>query len=172
VHTRRAAKVHVCVCLMSLPKLDIIEESIATDELDVPTYKRIGNLVLVPLILSVLKMLKRKADVVVIRELSSADEVPLATCVGVISGRPSFGVSETGAGLGKFAKWNGIKRAGLVKIRGHRTALGVVAGHLMTLKDAADIVRATAVKTRLPEPVRNAGMRVRSWEREWRRVNL
>jgi deoxyinosine 3'endonuclease (endonuclease V) len=32
--TRRASKVHVCACLMSCPRLEVIEEVIATDELD------------------------------------------------------------------------------------------------------------------------------------------
>jgi hypothetical protein len=34
------------------------------------------------------------------------------------------------------------------------------------------LTRASAKETRLPEPIRNAGVRVRAWEREWRRVNL
>ena len=170
--TPQASKVHVCVCLMSFPKLEELEDAVATDEMDMVLYRNLGNLVLVPLVLSVLKMLKQKVDVIAVRETSLAEEIPLSSYIGVISGRPSFGVSERAGNLKRVAKWNGVQRAGLLKIRGHRTAIGVVAGHLMTLKDASTLARACARETRIPEPVRNAGTRIRAWEREWRRVNL
>jgi deoxyinosine 3'endonuclease (endonuclease V) len=128
--------------------------------------------VLVPLILSVLKMLKGNPDAVMLRELSVKEEIPLASYVGVISGKPTIGITEKPSSLKTLAKWEGVKRAGRVKIRGHKTPLGVIAGHLTNFKDAAALVKATAVETRLPQPVRSAGLRARAWEREWRRVNL
>jgi deoxyribonuclease V len=172
VLTPKAAKVHVCASLMSFPRLEILEEAIATDEMDMSVQRNLGNIILVPLILSVLKMLKRKVDVVMIRELSLKEEIPLSSYVGVISGKPSVGISERGSSVRRLSKWNGVKRGGPVKIRGHKTTVGVIAGHLMTFKDASSLVRACIKETRMPEPVRNAGMRVRAWEREWRRVNL
>jgi deoxyribonuclease V len=169
--TQRASKVHVCACLMSFPKLEVLEEAIATDELDLHVYKDLGNVALVPLILSVLKMLKKNVDVIVVREVSLGENTPLASYVGVISGKACFGVSERASTLSKIASWEGQRRAGAVKIRGHRTAVSVIAGHHLTLKDATALVKACARETRLPEPLRNAGARVRAWEREWRRVN-
>lgn len=172
VLTPRASKIHVCACLMSFPNLDILEEAIATDEMDMRVLKELGIVAVVPLALSVLKMLKRNFDVVAVRELSLGEAIPLASYVGVISGKPSYGVSERASNLAKLARWEGIRRAGAVKIRGHRTAVRVIAGHNIGLKDAAAITKACARETRMPEPIRNAGTRVRAWEREWKKVNL
>lgn len=172
VLTPIAQKVHVCTCLASFPKLRVLEEAIATDELDMIGRHDLGNVVLVPLILSVLKMLKGSPDVIMLKELSVKEEIPLASYVGVISGKPAIGITEKRSSLKTLAKWEGVKRAGQVKIRGHKTPLGVIAGHLTSFKDAAALARATAIETRLPEPIRGAGQRVRAWEREWRRVNL
>jgi deoxyinosine 3'endonuclease (endonuclease V) len=170
--TPQASKVHICACLLSFPKLEVLEEAIATDELDMVLYRQLGPLVFVPLVLSVLKMLKRKVDVIAVREPMLGEEIPLASYIGVISGRPAFGVSERVGGLRKMAKLDGVRRAGLLKLRGSKTGVSVVAGHLLSLKDASVLARACAKETRIPEPIRNAGVRVRSWEREWRRVNL
>jgi deoxyinosine 3'endonuclease (endonuclease V) len=172
VLTPEAHKVHVCANLVSVSKLQVVEEAIATDELDDVIVRNLGSLGLVPLILSVLKMLKTNSDLIMIKELSARDEIPLASYVGVISGKPAIGICDKSSSLKKIAKWEGIKRAGPVKLRGHKTPLGVVAGHLVTFKDAAALVKATVTESRLPEPVRSAGLRVRAWEREWRRVNL
>jgi deoxyinosine 3'endonuclease (endonuclease V) len=172
VLTRRASKVHVCACLMSFPKLDVLEEAIATDEMDMRALKELGTVALVPLVLSVLKMLKRNFDVVAVRELSLGEVIPLASYVGVISGKPAFGVSERASSLTGLARWEGQRRAGAVKIRGHRTAVSVIAGHNVSFKDAVAITKVAAIETRIPEPIRNAGTRVRAWEREWKRVNL
>jgi len=170
--TPQASKVHICACLVSFPKLEVLEEAIATDELDMLLYRHLGPLVFVPLVLSVLKMLKRKVDVIAVREPALGEEIPLSAYIGVISGRPAFGVSERVGGVRKIAKWEGVSRAGLLKLRGAKTGVSVVAGHLLSLKDASILTRACAKETRLPEPIRNAGVRVRAWEREWRRVNL
>ncbi len=172
VLTPEAHKVHVCTCLTSVANLQVVEEATATDELDDVIMKRLGNLSLVPLILSVLKMLKNTPDLIMIRELSARDEIPLASYVGVISGKPSIGLSQKSPAVKTVAKWEGVKRAGPVKLRGHKTRLGVIAGHLVTFRDAASLVKATVTDSRMPEPVREAGLRVRAWEREWRRVNL
>ncbi len=170
--TPEGGRVHICACLLSFPKLEIIEEAIATDELDEPLLRTVGNVFFVPLVQSVLKMLKRKADVVMIREPSFKESIPLASYVGVISGRPSFGVSERCSVPVNLVKWDGIKRGGMVKIRGHKTPIAVVAGHLMTFVDATRITKACCKGSRIPEPIRSAGMRVRAWERQWRRVNI
>jgi deoxyinosine 3'endonuclease (endonuclease V) len=172
VLTPEAHKVHVCTCLTSVANLQVVEEATATDELDDAIMKRLGNLSLVPLILSVLKMLKNTPDLIMTRELSARDEIPLASYVGVISGKPSIGLSQKSPAVKTIAKWEGVKRAGPVKLRGHKTRLGVIAGHLVTFRDAASLVKATVTDSRMPEPVREAGLRVRAWEREWRRVNL
>jgi deoxyinosine 3'endonuclease (endonuclease V) len=171
VITPQASKVHVCACLMSLPKLEVLEEAIATDEIEISVYRDLGNIVIVPLVLSVLKMLKHNIDVIAVREGGPGDAIPLAAYVGVISGKPAFGVSERASSLKKFGPWEGARRAASVKLRGQKTAIGVVAGHHMSSKDAVALARASAKVTRIPEPVRNAGSRVRAWEREWRRVN-
>lgn len=172
VFTEEANKIHVCASLLSYPKLQVLEEAIATDDVDTALHEALGNMVYVPLILSVLKMLKQKCDAIMVKELPLGSELPLAGYVGVISGRPTIGISPRGGGLKKIAKWEGKRRAGAVKIRGHRTPMGVVAGHMVTFKDAASLVKNCVAETRIPEPVRNAGMRVRAWEREWRRLNL
>jgi deoxyinosine 3'endonuclease (endonuclease V) len=172
VLTPIARKVHVCACLMSFPKLQIVEETIATDELDAIGRHDLGNVVLVPLVLSVLKMLKSNPDLVMIKELSVKEEIPLSAYIGVISGKPAIGISEKASSLKTLEKWEGMKRAGRVKIRGHKTPLGVIVGHLTTFKDASALVKASVTDARLPQPVRDAGLRVRAWEREWRRVNL
>ena len=172
VFTKEAGKIHVCASLLSYPKLQVVEEAIATDDVDMDLHEDLGNMVYVPLILSVLKMLKQKCDAIMIKELPLGGDLPLAGYVGVISGRPAIGISPRGGGLSKVTKWEGKRRAGTVKIRGHRTPLGVVAGHMVTFKDASSLVKSCIAETRIPEPVRNAGMRVRAWEREWRRLNL
>jgi deoxyribonuclease V len=172
VLTPQASKVHVCASLLSFPKLNVLEEAIATDEMDKAVQASLGSVVLVPLILSVLKMLKGKCDVIMIRELSVKEDIPLSSYVGVISGRPTIGISERGSTLKKHAKRDGIKRAGPVKVRGHKTPIGVIAGHLATFKDAAALVKACITDARVPEPVRNSRARAKAWEREWRRLNL
>jgi deoxyribonuclease V len=172
VLTPGAGKVHVCACLMSFPKLRVLEETIATDEMDIAVQMSLGTVVFVPLILSVLKMLKHKCDVIMVREVTLKEEIPLSGYIGVISGRPTIGISERGSSFTRLAKLQDVKRAGLVKIRGHKTPIGVIAGHLATFKDASSLVKACITDTRIPEPLRNAGMRVRAWEREWRRLNL
>jgi deoxyribonuclease V len=172
VTTPEAAKVHVCACLMSFPKLAVLEEAIATDEMEDAVQTDLGNVSVVPLILTTLKTLKLKSDLIMIREPSLREELTLASYVGVIAGRPSIGVSDRSSNLKSISKWQGVKRAGSVKIRGHKTGVGVIAGHLVTFKDASALVKACAKETRMPEPVRSAAARVHAWEREWRRINL
>ena len=69
VLTPQAGKVHVCASLLSYPKLNVLEEAIATDELDTAVRTELGTVAFVPLILSVFKMLKQKCDLILIREL-------------------------------------------------------------------------------------------------------
>jgi deoxyinosine 3'endonuclease (endonuclease V) len=170
--TPGAARVHVGTCLMSFPKFDVIEEAMATDEMDDAMYGELGNVVFVPLILSVLKMLKNKFDLVMIREINTKQDPPMASLVGVIAGRPAVGVSEGATRLSNLSKLDGVRRAGPVRVRGRKTPLGVIAGHLVTFKDASSLVKACIKESRVPEPVRVAGLRVRAWEREWRKMNL
>jgi deoxyribonuclease V len=170
--TEEAEKVHVCVSLMSYPKLQVLEEAIATDDIDQYLRRHLGNVVYVPLVLSVLKMLRQKCDAIMIRELPLGSDLPMSGYVGVISGRPTVGITLRSGGLRRISKWDGKRRAGSVKIRGHRTPLGVVAGHMVTFKDASALVKSCLAGTRIPEPVRDAGNRVRAWEREWRRLNI
>jgi len=172
VLTPQARKVHVCASLMSYPKLKVLEEVIATDELDSAVQTELGTVAFVPLILSVLKMLKQKCDMIMVRELSAREDIPLAAYVGVISGSPTLGISDKSSTMKAVATLDGVKRAGPVKIRGHKTPLGVVAGHLTTFTDSWKMVKACITDSRIPEPIRNAGARVRAWEREWRRLNL
>jgi deoxyribonuclease V len=170
--TPEANKIHICASLLSYPKLQVLEEAIATDEVDPAFHKFLGNVIYVPLILSVLKMLKQKCDAIILRELPFGTSLPLSGYVGVVAGRPTIGISPRGGGLKRFAKLEGKRRAGAVKIRGHSTRMGVIAGHLTTYKDAAALVKACVTESRIPEPVRDAGNRVRAWEREWRRLNI
>ena len=172
VLTPQARKVHVCASLLSYPKLKVLEEAIATDELDTAVQTELGTVAFVPLILSVLKMLKQKCDMIMVRELSVREDIPLAAYIGVISGSPTLGISDKSSTMKAVATLEGVKRAGPVKIRGHKTPLGVVAGHLMTFTDSWKMVKACITDSRIPEPIRNAGARVRAWEREWRRLNL
>jgi deoxyinosine 3'endonuclease (endonuclease V) len=172
VLTPQARKVHVCASLMSYPQLKVLEEAIATDELDTAVQTELGTVAFVPLILSVLKMLKEKCDMIMVRELSVREEIPLAAYIGVISGNPTLGISDKSSTMKAVATLEGVKRAGPVKIRGHKTPLGVVAGHLTTFTDSWKMVKACITDSRIPEPIRNAGARVRAWEREWRRLNL
>ncbi len=172
VTTLQAGKAHAAACLVSFPKMQVLEEAIATDEIDRVLYADVGNPIFVPLIMNVLKMLKRNPDVILVKELSLRDEIPLAAYVGVIAGKPTIGVSERGSGFKGRKGHDGIKISGPVKIAGHRTPIAVVAGNLVTFKDAQNIVKALAKDARLPAPLRGAGMRVRAWEREWCRLNV
>jgi deoxyinosine 3'endonuclease (endonuclease V) len=172
VTTRQALKVHVCVNLLSYPDLEILEEAIATDELDDGVYFALGTLTFVPLVLSVLKMLKSNFDVAMIKEPTIKDTLPLSAYIGVIGGKPALGVSERASTLTKLGKREGVKWSGALKLRGHKTPVGVVAGNHMTYKDASSLVRSCARETRMPEPIRQAGIRIRAWEREWKRINL
>jgi deoxyinosine 3'endonuclease (endonuclease V) len=172
VLTPQAKKVHVCASLLSYPKLKVLEEAIATDEMDTAVRTELGTVAFVPLILSVLKMLKQQCDLIMVRELSVKEDIPLAGYIGVISGRPTLGISDKSSTMKAMAKLDGVKRAGPVKIRGHKTPLGVVAGHLVTFTDAWKLVKGCITDSRIPEPIRNSGARVRAWEREWRRLNL
>jgi deoxyribonuclease V len=172
VFTEEAGKIHVCASLCSYPRMVVLEEAIATDDIDRSLTEDLGNIAHVPLILSVLKMLKAKYDIIMIKELPFRGESPLSSYLGVIAGHPAIGISPRGGGLKRFARWEGARRAGAVKIRGHKTPLGVVAGHLIAFKEAAGLVKACCTDSRIPEPVRDAGNRVRAWEREWRRLNL
>lgn len=172
VLTPWARKVHVCASLLSYPKLKVLEEAIATDEMDTAVQTELGTVAFVPLILSVLKMLKQNCDLIMVRELSVKEDIPLAGYIGVISGRPTLGISDKSSTMKAVADFQGVKRAGPVKIRGHKTPLGVVAGHLITFTDSWKLVKACITDSRIPEPIRNSGARVRAWEREWRRLNL
>jgi deoxyinosine 3'endonuclease (endonuclease V) len=172
VFTPEANKIHVCASLLSYPKLVEVEEAIGTDEFDPGLREMLGNIAVVPLILSVLKMLKHKCDVIMIRELPLKGDLPLATYIGVISGRPAVGITSRPGGLKKISKWEGKRRAGAVKVRRHKTPLGAVAGHMVTFKDVSSLTKSCVKSARMPEPIRNAGNRVRAWEREWRRLNI
>jgi deoxyinosine 3'endonuclease (endonuclease V) len=172
VLTPQARKVHVCASLLSYPKLKVLEEAIATDEMDTAVQTELGTVAFVPLILSVLKMLKQKYDLIMVREISLREDIPLAGYIGVISGSPTLGISDRSSTMKAVAKLDNVKRGGPVKIRGHKTPLGVVAGHLITFTDSWKLVKACLTDSRIPEPIRNSGARVRAWEREWRRLNL
>ncbi len=168
----KAGRVHVCASMLSFPKLKVLEEAIATDELGEDAIRHLGNVAFVPLIQNVLKMLKRKPDIVMIREVSLKEEIPLAGYVGVISGRPSMGITARGTTPRKLAKWDNVKRSGPVKIRGHATPITVIAGHLTSFADASRIAKACCTDSRIPEPIRGAGSRVRAWERAWSDLNV
>lgn len=172
VLTPGAMKVHVCASLLSYPNLDVLEEAIATDEMDLAVRTDLGTVAFVPLILSVLKMLKQNCDLIMVKELTVKEDIPLAAYIGVISGRPTLGISDKSSTMKAVACLDGVKRGGPVKIRGHKTPLGVVAGHLITFADSWKLVKGCITDSRIPEPIRNAGARVRAWEREWRRLNL
>jgi len=168
----KAGRVHVCASMLSFPKLKVLEEAIATDELSEEVIKTLGNVAFVPIIQSVLKMLKRKADVLMIKEITLKEDIPLAGYVGVISGRPSIGISPRGTTPRKLATWDDTKRSGPVKIRGHATPITVIAGHLTNLTDASRLAKACCKESRIPEPLRDAGSRVRAWERAWSKFNI
>jgi deoxyribonuclease V len=168
----KAGRAHVCASMLSFPRLKVLEEAIATDELSDEAIKALGNVAYVPLIQSVLKMLKRKPDVVMVKEISLKEEIPLAGYVGVISGRPSIGVSPRGTTPRKLARWDNARRSGPVKIRGYAQALTVIAGHLTSFEDAGRIVKACSTEARIPEPLRDAGARVRAWEKAWSKFNI
>ena len=168
----KAGRVHVCASMLSFPKLKVLEEAIATDELSEEAIKALGNVAFVPVIQSVLKMLKRKADILMVREVTLKEDIPLAGYIGVVSGRPSIGISPRGTTPKKLAKWDDVKRSGPVKIRGHATPITVIAGHLTNLADASRLAKACCTETRIPEPLRDAGSRVRAWERAWSKFNI
>ena len=83
-----------------------------------------------------------------------------------------MGINPRGTTPRKLAKWENLKRSGPVKIRGHATPITVIAGHLTTFNDASRIARACCTEARIPEPLRDAGSRVRAWERAWSRFNI
>jgi deoxyinosine 3'endonuclease (endonuclease V) len=168
----KAGRVHVCASMLSFPKLKVLEEAIATDELSEEAITTLGNVAFVPIIQSVLKMLKRKPDVLMIKEVTLKEDIPLAGYVGVISGRPSIGISPRGTTPRKLATWEDTKRSGPVKIRGHATPITVIAGHLTNLADASRLTKACCTESRIPEPLRDAGSRVRAWERAWSKFNI
>jgi deoxyribonuclease V len=168
----KAGRVHVCASMLSFPRLKVLEEAIATDELSEEAIKALGNVAFVPVVQSVLKMLKRKADVLMIRELTLKEDIPLAGYIGVVSGRPSIGISPRGTTPRKLAKWHDVKRSGPVKIRGHATPITVIAGHLTNLTDAGKLAKACCTEARMPEPLRDAGSRVRAWEKAWSKFNI
>ncbi len=168
----KAGRIHVCASMLSFPKLKVLEEAIATDELSDEAIKALGNVAFVPVIQSVLKMLKRNADVIMIKEVTLKEDIPLAGYVGVVSGRPSIGISPRGTTPRKMATWDNTKRSGPVKIRGHATPITVIAGHLTNLADASRLAKACCTESRMPEPLRDAGSRVRAWEKAWSKFNI
>lgn len=168
----KAGRVHVCASMLSFPKLKVLEEAIATDELSEEAIKALGNVAFVPVVQSVLKMLKRNADVLMIRELTLKEDIPLAGYVGVVSGRPSIGISPRGTTPRKLAMWHDAKRSGPVKIKGHATPITVIAGHMTNLTDAGKLAKACCTDARIPEPLRDAGSRVRAWEKAWSKFNI
>lgn len=164
-------RVHGAVTLMSLQKMKVLEEATATEEFDVALNQAIGNCSLVPFALSLLKMLKGNPDLVMVREVTLKDKLPLCCCVGVIAGKPSLGIADRGW---RFAldRRDGIKIAGSVRLKGKKAPIGVIAGHLIGLKDAQTIVKQLTLEAGLPEPIRNATIRLKAWLDEWRRLNI
>lgn len=168
---RRVERVHGAVSLMSLQKMKVLEEATATEEFDASLNQAVGNCSLVPFALSLLKMLKRNPDLILVKEVTLKDRLPLSSCVGVIAGKPSVGIADRGW---RFAleKRDGIRIAGSVRLKGRKGPIGVIAGHLVALKDAQTIVRKTTVEAGQPEPIRNSMVRLKAWLDEWRRLNV
>ncbi len=168
---RDIQRVHGAISLISLSKMKILEEATATEEFDAKLNKVVGNCSLVPFALSLLKMLKRNPDLVLIKEITLKDKLPLCACVGVIAGKPSVGISDRGW---RFAmgKRDGVKIAGSLKIKGRKAPVGVIAGHLVGLKDAEAIVKKATIEAGMPEPIRSATSRLKAWLDEWRRLNV
>lgn len=164
-------RVHGAVTLMSLRKMKILEEATATEEFDARLNQAVGNCSLVPFALSLLKMLKRNPDLILVKEVTLKDKLPLSSCVGVIAGKPSIGIADRGW---RFAleKRDGIRIAGSMRLKGRKAPIGVIAGHMVGLKDAQAIVRQATLEAGLPEPIGNAMVRLKAWLDEWRRLNV
>ncbi|MGQ9809940.1 MAG: endonuclease V [bacterium] len=164
-------RVHGAISLISLQKMKILEEATATEEFDAKLDQAVGNCSLVPFALSLIKMLERNPDLILIKEINLKDRIPLSAFVGVIAGKPSIGIAERGW---RFAgeRREGMKIAGPLRVRGRKAPIGVVAGHHVRLKDAQTIVRKTTIQAGMPEPLRGAMRRLKAWLGEWQRVNI
>lgn len=162
------------VIVLSFPKLTVLEEATVKIKTDFPYIPGLLSFREAPGILKCLEKLSRKPDVLIAdgQGIAHPRRLGLASHIGVLSGIPTIGCAKSmlygkvhlpdvvGETREITDPKNGeiIGEALLTKARSK--PLIISPGHLVTLQDSVQIVRACVRGYRLPEPTRLAHLLV------------
>jgi deoxyribonuclease V len=156
--------------LLSLPDLRLLEQNVVEGELEFPYVPGFLSFREAPLMLEALRALRTEPDVVIVEGHGKAHPrgLGIASHLGLILGRPTIGFAksrlighfdEPGSEAGSTSPLThkGEVLGAVVRTKSNVKPVFVSVGHLIGLTAAVDIVlRCTAGKQRLPEPIRLA----------------
>lgn len=169
------ARVVAAAVTLRLATLEVLEESLVDGEASVPYVAGFLAFREVPILMQALEKLANPPEVLVCDGYGVAHprRFGLACHLGVVTGRPTFGVAKTPF-LATFSEpgpdrgeWTELRDGADVVGRALRTQAGVKpvfvsVGHRIGLDEAADLTLAMCPKYRQPECIRRADSRSRA----------
>jgi deoxyribonuclease V len=167
--SRATHRMHAAVVLLQLPSLEVVETAEASSLARFPYIPGLFAFRELPALLAAFGRLRRRPDVLMFdgHGIAHPRGFGLASHAGMLFERPSLGcaksilVGEHGALPPRRGSRSPLVFQGRVVGAAVRTRAGVrpvyvSAGHLIDLDSAVDVVLATGLGYRLPEPVRLA----------------
>lgn len=173
-------KVIAVACLYTYPQLEPVEDADAVKESSFPYVPGYLTFREGPAIMSALKKLKRKPDLLVCdgQGIAHPRRIGIAAHLGVLLDMPSIGCAKTRL-IGDYAEpgrkkgnWSYLKHNGEIIGAVLRTRSGVKPvfvspGHKIDMTGSIEIVLNCTDKYRIPEPLRRADMLSKKIKRKW-----
>ncbi len=164
---------------LSFPSLDVIDHSVVQNEIPFPYIPGLLSFREIPMLVEAWEKLKKKPDVIVVDGVGIAHprRLGIATHLGLVLGVPTIGCAksvltgvyeEPGLEAGSISylydKYDAKEIIGVaLRTKKNVKPIFISPGHLITLEESLEIVRACVRKHRLPEPTRMAHQTVNEY---------
>ena len=158
-----------CIGVFEFPGLKLVDSAWSRAPVEFPYIPGFLSFREIPVLLKCWNRIKRKPDLILVdgQGIAHPRSLGLATHLGILLNRPTIGCAKShlygeyripGEKKGSYALMKkGEKKLGLVlRTRDRVNPLFVSPGHLVDFNDCRKYVLATAVKYRIPEPIRFA----------------
>ncbi len=168
---RNQRRLFGAVVVLKFPELEVLEYTWAHAVEKLPYIPGYLSFREIPVILRAYKKLKKKPDLILVdgQGIAHPRRFGLATHLGVLLGVPTIGCAKSHL-FGDY-KLPGIKRGAFEFLKVNEEMIGLVLrtrdgvkplfispGHLVELEDCQNFVLGSAIKYRIPEPLRIAHM--------------
>jgi deoxyribonuclease V len=178
-------KVIGVACLYKYPELIHIKDSYATEEVSFPYIPGFLSFREGPAIISALKKLKIKPDIILFdgQGIAHPKGLGIATHIGTLLDTPTIGCAKSilvgvynEPGL-KRGEWSSIEYRGrivgaVLRTKDNVKPLFVSPGHRIDLQGSIEIVLRLTTKYRIPEPLRRADLISKRIKRELIKFNI